>query len=127
MLPLNPMPAPRPRVTSKGWTYYPKPYKVWRERAAAIIPDILSSAGLEAPIGGALGISVDFAATRPKTTKLPFPKGDLDNFLKTLDCFNGLLWDDDFRIVHIEAAKRWAPVGEEGYIDLVVKQLGVWA
>ena len=83
MLPLNPMPAPRPRVTSKGWTYYPKPYKVWRERAAAIIPDILSSAGLEAPIGGALGISVDFAATRPKTTKLPFPKGDLDNFLKT--------------------------------------------
>ena len=71
-------------------------------------------------------MSVDFAVTRPKTTKLPCPKGDIDNYLKTLDCFNGLLWEDDHMLVHIEAAKRWAPEGEEGFIDLVVKRLGPW-
>lgn len=125
-LPLSPIPAPRPRVTSKGWAYYPRKYKEWRDRAAILIPDILASLGLEMPMNGAVDVGVEFVATRPKTTKLPYPKGDIDNFLKSLDCFNGLLWDDDFRIVHIQAGKRWAPPGEEGYIDLTVNELGPW-
>jgi Holliday junction resolvase RusA-like endonuclease len=111
-------------VTSKGWTYYPRAYREWKERAALLIPDLLSSIGLEAPLEGALGVSIDFAATRPKTTKLLCPKGDIDNFLKSaLDAFNGLLWEDDHCIVHIEGAKRWAPRGDEGFIDIFVAQL----
>ena len=125
-LPLSPIPAARPRVTTKGCSYYPKKYKEWRDSAALLIPDLLSASGLEEPLTGALGMSVDFAVTRPKTTKLICPKGDIDNFLKSLDCFNGLLWEDDHLLVHVEAAKRWAPVGEEGFIDLVVRRLGPW-
>ena len=125
-LKLSPIPAPRPRVTSKGWTYYPKKYKEWREAAACLIPDLLCSAGLVDPLEGPLKLSVEFAATRPKSTKLPFPKGDIDNFLKTLDCFNGLAWGDDYQLVCIEAIKRWAEPGEPGFIDLAVERLGEW-
>ena len=125
-LPLNPMPAPRPRVTSRGWAYFPKRYKQWREDAAALIPGLLTECGLKAPLDGALGISVDFAVAQPKTTKLLFPKGDIDNFLKILDCFNGLLWEDDYQIINVEAAKRWAPKGRPGHVDILVKNLGRW-
>tara|TARA_R110000787_G_scaffold186566_3_gene298273 strand:+ start:2952 stop:3344 length:393 start_codon:yes stop_codon:yes gene_type:complete len=125
-LPLSPIPAPRPRVTSKGWAYYPKKYRVWREEAALLIPGLLQDLGFKTPMVGAIEMSVDFVATQPKTTKLAYPKGDIDNFLKTLDCFNELLWVDDCLIVTIGASKRWAPLGTEGYIDLTVKEIGSW-
>jgi Holliday junction resolvase RusA-like endonuclease len=127
-LPLSPLPAPRPRVTSKGWTYYPRRYKEWREAAAALFPEVLAELGLDEPLDGALTVSVDFAVTRPKKTKLPYPKPDLDNYLKSvLDVGTAAgLWIDDHRIIHLEAAKRWAPHGEQGYIDIIVKRLGEW-
>jgi Holliday junction resolvase RusA-like endonuclease len=122
-LPLSPIPAPRPRVTSKGWTYYPKKYKDWKDRAAELIPDLLSKLGLESPLEGPLKVKAEFVATRPKTTKLDAPKGDLDNFLKTLDCLNGLLFSDDSQIVRLEAEKRWAPPGQAGFIQLLVTKV----
>lgn len=127
-LPLNPLPAPRPRVTSKGWTYYPRTYKQWRERAAALFPEVLAELGLEEPLDGALAVSVDFAVTQPKKTKLPFPKPDLDNYLKgLLDVGTAAgVWIDDHRIVHLKASKRWAPPGEPGYIDMIVERLAPW-
>ena len=125
-LPMNPIPAPRPRVTTKGWTYYPRAYKEWREQAAAIIPHILSDAGLAAPYEGALAVDVTFTVTRPKTTKFSYPRGDIDNYFKALDCLNGLLWEDDKHIVVLRATKRWAESGEPGWIDIKVTEAREW-
>lgn len=120
------MPAPRPRVTSKGWTYYPKRYKQWREQAEAVIPHVLSSAGLDAPFQGAIEVSADFVVTRPKSTKFRHPRGDLDNYFKTLDCLNGLAWEDDTRIVVLHASKSWAEPNEFGFITIEIKEVGEW-
>lgn len=125
-LPLNPIPAPRPRVTSKGWTYYPKRYKEWREIAEVVIPDVLSSAGLGAPFSGALEVTTEFVVTRPKTTKFRWPRGDIDNYFKSLDCLNGLAWEDDQRIVVLHATKRWAEPGEQGFITIQIKEIDEW-
>lgn len=34
---------------------------------------------------------------------------DLDNFVKIIDCFNGILWRDDAQIIEIHARKEYAP------------------
>ena len=120
---LNPIPAPRPRVTSKGWTYYPAKYKNWRKSAGDLIPDILSQLGLKEPLVGPLEVTTEFVVTRPKTTRLAYPRGDLDNFCKSVwDVLSGMLFTDDNVIVVAHATKRWAEVGEEGYIDMEVKE-----
>jgi Holliday junction resolvase RusA-like endonuclease len=36
---------------------------------------------------------------RPKTTKRLSPRGDVDNYFKTLDSLNGTVWKDDDQIV----------------------------
>ena len=125
-LPLNPIPAPRPRVTSKGWTYYPKRYKQWRDTAEAVIPDVLSSAGLGAPFMGAVEVVAEFVVARPKTTKFRWPRGDIDNYFKSLDCLNGLAWEDDQRIVDLHASKRWAEPGDPGFIRILIKEIDQW-
>ena len=126
VLPLNPIPAPRPRVTSKGWTYYPQNYKVWREQAANLIPRILSEVGLEEPLQGKLVVTVDFVVTRPKSSKFKVPRGDIDNYFKSLDCLNGLAWEDDQRIVELHATKSWADTGEPGFIRRRIDEIGPW-
>lgn len=46
---------------------------------------------------------------KPKSVKrqLPSVKPDLDNYIKILDAFNGLLWTDDSLIVEIYARKLY--------------------
>lgn len=38
----------------------------------------------------------------------PTTKPDADNLLKTLDAFNGVLWDDDAQIVEATVVKRYS-------------------
>jgi len=44
--------------------------------------------------------------------------GDIDNFIKAvLDAGNGVLWDDDCRVYHVEASKYYAQCpGQEGVV-----------
>lgn len=113
-------------MTSKGWTYYPKRYKDWRDRAEAVIPDVLSFAGLGGPFCGALEVTAEFVVTRPKSTRFKRPRGDIDNYFKSLDCLNGLVWEDDNRIVVLHASKRWADPGEQGFIQIQIEEIDVW-
>jgi Holliday junction resolvase RusA-like endonuclease len=50
------------------------------------------------PLRGRLKAIVSFFVSKPKTSKRDWPVGDLDNYLKTLDVFNGVLWADDDQI-----------------------------
>ena len=60
--------------------------------------------------------------TKPKRTKLDYPKADIDNYLKAIfDCLNGKLWVDDKQVVVVHAAKSWTDPGDEGYFVIKVE------
>jgi Holliday junction resolvase RusA-like endonuclease len=71
------------------------------------------------PREGPLSVDVTVWATKPKTSKLAFPKPDADNYAKTvLDAITkaGNLWLDDTQVVRLVVEKRWAPTdGHVGY------------
>lgn len=121
-VPLSPIPAPRPRVTTQGWTYYPKRYKAWRERVGELLPGLLREAGLVAPLEGPLFVSCRFVVQRPKRTKLAHPRGDLDNYEKALwdqltECG---AWLDDNQVVHSQSRKEWSDPHTRGRIEVML-------
>ncbi|MAH44487.1 hypothetical protein CMI37_01580 [Candidatus Pacearchaeota archaeon] len=123
VIPINPLPCPRPRITSKGWAYYPKKYKAWKEEAETLIRETMKSFNFEEPFSGELSVVAVFVCKRPKTTKLPRPKPDIDNYLKALlDAGNGIAWKDDCIISGVGASKAWGKPGEEGCIRLLIRE-----
>lgn len=123
------MPAPRPRfrvIAVPGRrpiasAYSPKPYAEWQKRAAAVLK---SATGQR--FEGPVAVSLIFAATRPKTTKLSHPKPDVDNYAKALlDAVtkDGRFWSDDTQVVSLSVDKVWAPLGVPGFVDLIIKEL----
>lgn len=54
-----------------------------------------------------LAASVVFTVARPKTTKRLSPRGDVDNYFKSLDVFNEILWGDDDQLVWASMAKEY--------------------
>ena len=115
-LPLRPVPASRPRVTRWG-TYYSKTYTAWRKAAAELIPKATS------PLEGPLRVRVLSLVERPRTSRLPHPKPDVDNYAKAaLDVVtsHGGQWHDDAQIIHLTTEKRWCePEEEEGTYILI--------
>jgi len=116
MLPVAPVPASRPRVTRRGHVYYGKNYTRFRTEAGkiletAVFPDIC-------PIHEVFHLDVTFFCTRPRTTKKDAPRGDIDNYLKTLDVFNNILWKDDDLIRSVTARKEFS---DEPRIELELK------
>lgn len=112
-IPINPVPASRPRV-SKWGTYYGKKHTAYKAECLAWLaeqpmPDELFE--------GPLSAELEFRVSRPKTTKLEHPKPDIDNYIKLpLDCItsDGRLWVDDTQIVHIRATKLWCDEEDAG-------------
>jgi len=118
--PVSPVAASRPRMSRYG-TYYAGAYKRFRNEAADIIIDVLG-ANFK-PLEGKLNVDVECYCTRPKTTKLECPRGDIDNIAKAvLDSLNGKLWKDDSQIVRLHVTKQWASPGEPGYFTLGVEK-----
>lgn len=76
------------------------------------------------PREGPLAVDLTVWATRPKTSKLPFPKPDIDNYEKTvLDAITkaGNLWNDDTQVVRLCSEKRWAPEGGHAGYSVSIK------
>jgi Holliday junction resolvase RusA-like endonuclease len=111
-IPVEPVPASRPRVTRWG-VYYGKRYTRFRKE----VSEILGRKDLpkDLPLSGPLKATVKFYVAKPKSTKREWPNGDLDNYLKTLDSFNGVFWLDDDQIVEFEAYKRFMTVEVDGF------------
>jgi len=117
---IEPLPCPRPRVAARGkfaHAYYPASYKTWRANFAKAMPTL--SPGF-VPYDTPVHVFVTFIVTRPKTTKLHTPKGDIDNYLKSL--FDSLtdigMWTDDKLVETVHATKRFARAGEQPGIQL---------
>ena len=100
------MPCPRPRVALRGRVpvaYYPADYTKWKEEAR------IALAYEGAPIQGPLRVTIQCQGERPKTTKLPAPKPDIDNYAKSvLDAMTQAgVWEDDSQVVQVQAEKMW--------------------
>jgi Holliday junction resolvase RusA-like endonuclease len=76
------------------------------------------------PLSDKLAVDIVCYVTRPKTTKLEYPRADVDNYSKSiLDCLNGKLWDDDSQIIALFISKKWAKDGESGYFTVTVEKV----
>lgn len=74
------------------------------------------------PFSGPLQVTMSFCFQKPKSTKFSYPpKGDCDNFFKSVaDAANEIIWNDDSQIVCMTATKQWA---DDDSITLVVTEL----
>lgn len=74
---------------------------------------------------GRLQVTVEFVCHKPKTTKLTDPKGDIDNYQKSiLDAVTKKgYWGDDVQVVMINAIKRFAVDSEIPHTHIVIEQL----
>lgn len=117
----TPSAASRPRVAKFG-VYYAKSYSAYMAdcaRAFALAPGSF-------PVGGEPLIAhVEIIGDRPKVTKLPNPKGDVDNYAKgALDAATkATLWSDDSRVECLIVTKRWSEPGEEPGVVLTVGEI----
>ena len=119
-LPLNPVPASRPRVTRSGHVYYPKRYTAFRKEAESVVPVTLRD---EQVLDGPLLVRVTFRVQRPKKTSLLFPRGDTDNYVKAvLDALNGHAYVDDNQVIRLTAVKCWAEPDEPGSIKVNIRR-----
>lgn len=79
-------------------------------------------AGLVNPTRRPLHVSIEVYVTKPRTSKLPFPKPDVDNYAKSiLDVANGILWEDDWQIQTLNIDKHWTE--GPGYVDYTIEEI----
>jgi Holliday junction resolvase RusA-like endonuclease len=104
-IPIEPCSASRPRVARGGWAYYPAKYKNFLKAAREAFKKVAVE-----PLVGGLRVIILVSSLRPRTTKLDFPKPDIDNFVKAvLDSGNEIVWADDSQIHTLTALKEWVP------------------
>jgi Holliday junction resolvase RusA-like endonuclease len=115
--PISPVAASRPRV-SKWGTYFTGTYKQFRADAK---PVVLNAIGGWKPTDKQLKVILELYPTRPKTSKLKYPRPDIDNYIKSIfDLCNGIIWNDDVQIIEVKATKQWAR--GDGYFTMEIKE-----
>lgn len=119
-LPLAPVPAARHRVSGRG-TYYPPKYETFRRESL----DLLSSiGGMGRPSTNEMEAECLFVCTKPKNPTNPYPRGDIDNYVKAI--FDSItkakiIWEDDVQVVKVDAVKRYQEKNEEPCIKLWIR------
>ena len=123
VLPLEPVPATRPRVTGRGIAYYPKRHSDYKKAA---IKHLEKHYDTNDQFDGPCEVQMTVVCPRPKAGKYSYPiRGDVDNLAKLpLDCLSSarpdgdgkdgrrIAWLDDRQIVKLGIVKRY-PVDDE--------------
>jgi Holliday junction resolvase RusA-like endonuclease len=121
VLPVAPMPAPRPKFTRDGYAYSPKAYVTWRGQCRPHIP------ALEPIISGIrCAIALDLVLPPYKTVKTPWPKGDIDNYEKSVwDIITkaGHIWKDDVQVCLSVTGKRFTVEDEKPHAEVYVREV----
>lgn len=74
------------------------------------------------PLTGFLKVHILCSVIKPKSTKLLYPKPDVDNYAKAiLDSLNGHLWEDDSQIIELTIQKEWSTKKTGEFIVTVEK------
>lgn len=122
----EPVPASRPRVTSRGMTFYPKKHTAYAEYLRVFLDT--------APVlrtQGPVEVRLLFVMPRYKTSDSPVHRSDVDNLsklpldmmTKAKDGETHRFWVDDNLVVHLTAMKRFAREGEEPHTKVRVKTI----
>ena len=119
-IPVNPVPASRPRV-SKWGTYYSKTYEIFRTamREALVRNN-------NTPVSIPVDVEVEAIVLKPRTGKREFPRGDVDNYAKgILDSLtsHAQVWDDDDQVINLCISKRYASPDEQPRIEVKISRL----
>lgn len=116
VVPGDPVPQSRPRVTRNGGVYYSPRIVQFREwvKSHAVAAHIPKRTG-------PLWLGLEFVFARPashlrkggglssKASGYPGTRGDCTNLAKGVeDALNGIAWDDDSQICETWTRKRWA-------------------
>lgn len=128
-IPLNPVPASRPRVTRRS-TFYPKKYTQFKQDMKWAIGG-LSIPKEYMPFKSNIRCDIQLYIQMPKSDSKKKKKelkgrycdnnADLDNYAKAiLDSFNKVLYNDDRQIVELSISKRWS---EEGYFVIEIEEV----
>ena len=117
-IPIVPVPASRPRFSRTGRCYYGKRYTAFRRTADELF--VNAKLPRSFPLEGSLAVSASFHIVKPRTSKRATPIGDVDNYFKTLDVLNGVVWGDDDQLVWASMAKEFS---EEAGITLEVARV----
>jgi Holliday junction resolvase RusA-like endonuclease len=120
-LPGDPVPQPRPRVSTAGGfarAYVPKDHPIHAYRQAVAVAARAAGASVhEDPVS----VVIDFVFSRPKShmrksglaadaPRLPRP--DIDNLEKAvLDALNGVAWKDDTQVARVVKEKTYGTEG----------------
>jgi Holliday junction resolvase RusA-like endonuclease len=108
---LAPVPASRPRVSRWG-TYYAKGYANWMKAALALVKGDRHAT----PVDGPCVVLMEQVVEKPRTSKLDYPRGDVDNYAKgPLDIItkSERIWKDDTDVIGLIVFKRFASAGEK--------------
>jgi Holliday junction resolvase RusA-like endonuclease len=114
--PLEPVPASRPRVSRWG-TFYLKTYSEWMAKAKKLIGSGTLTFHEKTP----LFVIVESVSTKARTSKLAYPRYDVDNTAKAvLDVVTKVSgwWYDDDQIVLLTSSKRFAAKGEAAHSNV---------
>lgn len=112
VIPLEPVPASRPRAVAGRPAYYLTKYADWKKAAAKALSELPELPSFEeAPVE----VWLEFVCARPKKPARPYPRGDCDNYAKAaLDALTDAgLWVDDVQVVCVHSRKRYAEPGEQ--------------
>jgi Holliday junction resolvase RusA-like endonuclease len=111
-LPFDPIPSPRPqaRVIGKFASFYmPKSYMTWKGLVSDYVKSEMAGTKIrEELFNGPVKVFIDHVVKKPKTSKLKYPKPDLDNYDKSvLDALtnSGAVWHDDSQVVYLTSSK----------------------
>ncbi len=112
-IPVMPVSASRPRVTSFS-TYYSKSYMAYRKDTAIYLKTIAK--GFPVNPKALYEIHTEFICYKPKRPSNPkCPRYDLDNMEKAIyDAITHakMVWHDDIQIIKSRSSKRYQKEGE---------------
>ena len=121
-IPVNPVPASRPRVTRWG-TYFTKNYEDFRNASFLFLDRIKKKFP---QTDSQYKVEIEFICRRPKNPANVYPRGDTDNYLKgPLDSFTkvGMFWHDDVQVIHLTGSKRYALPNEDFGMRVTITEL----
>jgi Holliday junction resolvase RusA-like endonuclease len=101
---IDPVPKGRPRFSKFGGTYTPPRTKAF-EKAVQMMA---KNQYRQKPLDGPIEVGIEFVFKKPQKPSNSYPKGDIDNYVKSvLDSLNGVVWNDDRQVVSLRTIKRY--------------------
>ena len=128
-VPGEPVAKGRPRMTRTGHAYTPAKTRSYESKMALFGHQAMAGkTPLDSPLHVDLVVVLPIPASWSERKKkearafrlLPAGRKDLDNFVKTLDGLNGIVWNDDGQICALSARKVY---GEIPGLHIVIEEL----